>query len=407
MIVARRHLLTACGVILLAVVVGGCDSMGLPTPVTPISATAPTFATAGAGAISTPLTPIPAPTDIPTPNIFPTAVLGPGTFSGTYLYDGRPNFIYFLSVTQTNNEVAGYLNNVRPDGRGGTQATTIPLNGTIDSNVVTLYASSTGRVYTLSRTTGEDGGSRITFSFPTSSGGIAAEEVTPASQSDFNNLLSGWQASLSDEKQITQDILAKSKKLGDWINYLNELTRSFNRAIPSIEEILDRSKNFSTNYTEALDIQGMRAELSTLKEKAAVRPMSCFDYDSVDYYYESEKYNYDGLTKRRSEFAKEVSSLETSLSQVDAYVSETQDAAQVLEEAIQNSDYPLPAGARGPWPGDELTPISNYQAAADAAHNQLPALKATDAANQTIAASLMAEGKSVLDGAKALVNCPP
>src|SRR5688572_25974785 len=102
MVVARLRLLTAFVVILLTIVVGGCDSMGVPTPVSPTLApvaTATSFATADVGATNTALTLIPAPTDIS--NDSPTAVLGPGTFSGTYLFDARPDFIYYLSVTQT------------------------------------------------------------------------------------------------------------------------------------------------------------------------------------------------------------------------------------------------------------------------------------------------------------------
>ncbi len=380
MLVARLRLLTACVAILLAIVVGGCDSVGLPTSVTPTI------------------------DDVPTPSHVPTAVPGPSTFSGTYMFDGRPDFIYFLSITQTGNEVAGFLNNVNPDGKGGTKATTLSLNGTTDSDVVTLYASSTGRVYTLSKTSAEDGSLGFVFSFPTDSGQIAAHEVTPASQYEFNSLLATWQAAMSDQEQVTQDILAKSKTLDEWINHIEQATGSFNDSIGSLQEILSPGINYGNFYTESSDIQGIRDELVTVKDKAAVKQMSCSDIESVDYYYGSMKYNYDELGKRRGEFAKEVSSLEASLSQVEAYITETQDAAQVLDEAIKNSAYPY--GVE-PFPGDELAPISSYQAAADAARNQLPDLKATDAANQTTADSLMAEGKSVLDGAKALVNCPP
>lgn len=392
MSLAHWRSLIACGAVLMTLAIGGCASAGIsptPTTKTAVSPSIPTVAS------------------VQTPTPFDTPVLGPSTFSGTYIYDARPTFIYYLSITQTGNEVVGFMNIARPDGSGGTKANTVSLSGITDSDIVTLYVNSTNSVYTLSKTKTEDGSFIFTFSYPTDSGQIASQELTPASQYEFNDLLFSWQTALSDEEQVTQDILAKSKKLGEWINHIEQATGSFDDSIGSLQEMLSPGTEFGNFYNEEADIEGIKDELSTVKEKAAIRPMSCSDFESVDYYYESMMFNYDELGKRRGQFAKKVSSLETSLSQVAANITATQDAARVLDEGIQNNPYPSPAGARGPWPGDEKSPISNYQAAADAARKQLPDLKATDAANQKTADTLMAEGKAVLDRAKALVTCPP
>ncbi|MGA7731497.1 MAG: hypothetical protein WCD37_09525 [Chloroflexia bacterium] len=310
--------------------------------------------------------------------------------------DERPTDVDFLSLTQSGVEVSGYLLVVTPDGNMSTKSTTIPLNGSADGDVVTLNNPSTQGVYTLRRSD-----NKLTLSYPSTKGQIGSRTLTPTSQEEFNNLLYTWQADLSTQKQFAEDFAAKSKNLGDWINYIEYMTGTFNKSIESLRNIL-----FQGLWSEASDIQGIRDALDQEKEEAAVRPMTCWQTTNVAFHYNSNmKYYYDQLGDHQDSFAKEVSSLETSLDQVAGYIAETQEAAKVLDEAIKNIPYSIDMD--GPWPGDEITPISNYQAAADAARSQLSDLKETDAANQTTADSLMAEGKSVLDDAEALVNCPP
>jgi hypothetical protein len=62
------------------------------------------------------LTPVPisSPTTVPIP--FPTPIIGPSTFTGTFRADARPYDIDFLNLTQSGLEVSGYVTIITQDG---------------------------------------------------------------------------------------------------------------------------------------------------------------------------------------------------------------------------------------------------------------------------------------------------
>lgn len=199
MVVTRSRLLTACGAILMAFAIGGCDSEGIsPTPTTILINTP----------IPTPIhtvaqTPTLTLTPIPTPTPFNTPVLGPSTFTGTYMVDKRPSDIDFLNLVQTGNTVRGYLiiitpnasvNGSIPTASGSTKSTTISLTGTADGNA--FYLSKTTLLNNW-EFTGRREGNQVILSYPSQSGQIGSRIMTPASQQEFNSLLYDWQGTLS------------------------------------------------------------------------------------------------------------------------------------------------------------------------------------------------------------------
>jgi hypothetical protein len=190
------RMLAAYGAILLALLLNGCDSVvALPTPtalLTPASPTSrPTAVPTETPVPTLEPTSIPVSSDYPaTP--FPTPVMGPGRFTGTFLMDWMPDELDFLNLTQSGAEVSGFFTIVLPDVSNGgkPKATNVVLNGSTDSEVVTLngvypYA---GAVYIARRT--EAG---VLLTYPSRGGRVGSREFKPASEAEFNHLLDVWQ----------------------------------------------------------------------------------------------------------------------------------------------------------------------------------------------------------------------
>jgi PDZ domain len=200
MLLAHWRVLAACGTVLMISVLSACDLSPGPSPATPTPVLTPV-------PTATPI-PTPVPTLIPTDtlapeagadpgtnaDLFPTPVMGPSTFTGSFMADQRPYYMDFLSLTQSGNEVNGFLTNITPDGRGGTHVNNIALKGTSDSDAVTLSSSSIfgGVVYTARLTDNQ-----LTLSFPTNSGVVGVVTMTPASEIEFDGVLGLWQSDLA------------------------------------------------------------------------------------------------------------------------------------------------------------------------------------------------------------------
>ena len=133
-------------------------------------------------------------------------------FSGAFVADNRPAGMVFLSTTQTGSAVSGFLVNVVPDGRGGTTSQTVAVDGSADSDTVTLRAKAVLGLINVTLS-GRADGRRLVLSSSSSSGRIESLTFSRSTQESFNARLTEWQASLSaqHEQEEAARITAESR----------------------------------------------------------------------------------------------------------------------------------------------------------------------------------------------------
>ncbi|HEX3067279.1 MAG TPA: hypothetical protein VHX14_01800 [Thermoanaerobaculia bacterium] len=136
-------------------------------------------------------------------------------FTGTFVADGRPRWMEFLSLTQTELGVRGFLLVVEPDGRGGTKSETATVEGAADGNELTLR---TETFLNLGSTTigGRVAGAVLTLSFPSSSGQVTSTRFKRGGQEAFNAALTIWQTQLKaafiKQRKIEEILEARAAK---------------------------------------------------------------------------------------------------------------------------------------------------------------------------------------------------
>ena len=116
-------------------------------------------------------------------------------FTGTFVADGRPQWLELLSLTQTEQSVSGYLLVAEPDDEGGTKSQMVTVEGAADGSVVTLHAKT---FLNLGSATfiGRVAGATLTLSFPTNTGAVASHRFLRSSEERFNAALRSWQRDL-------------------------------------------------------------------------------------------------------------------------------------------------------------------------------------------------------------------
>src|SRR5450759_281642 len=92
-------------------------------------------------------------------------------FSGEFVADNRPSGMVFLSTTQAGAAVNGVLMNVVPDGRGGRASQAVAVDGSADSDTVTLRAKAALGLINVTLS-GRADGKRLVLSGSSSSGRI-------------------------------------------------------------------------------------------------------------------------------------------------------------------------------------------------------------------------------------------
>ncbi|MCI0559124.1 MAG: hypothetical protein MN733_11560, partial [Nitrososphaera sp.] len=138
----------------------------------------------------------------------------------------------------------------------------------------------------------------------------------------------------------------------------------------------------------------------------SLRPMTCYQANSkVDYDYNSRMaYSYDSrLGYAYDKFKARLEELEERLSNVEPLVTKIKQEAHALDQAIEDSKYPLPN--LDIMPGDEAQALEHYKELAASARNELPVLKATHSEILNKAKGIMREGEGILRATQASVRC--
>lgn len=317
---------------------------------------------------------------------------GQNTFTGIFKADSRPREIMYLGMTQTGDIVSGSLIIVTSDGDGSTKSSTLPLRGATDGDVITLTAN---RFFKDLIINGRKQGERIVLMFPTDSGNISTVSFMPTTDKDYNQLLSRWQeelAAIHKEKEILTKL---ANAVYDDINAVKSTGIKTNLA--GIKSALDDERS------ALLDLE---SDLAELKHNASLRPMTCYQANSVvNYdYYSRMGYSYSSrLGYAHDKFMSRLGELEERISNAEPLATKIRKGVHALDQAIEESKYLLPK--LNFMPGDEKQVLEQYQALAASARNELPVLKASHSDILSKAKGIMREGESILKKTQASVRC--
>lgn len=317
---------------------------------------------------------------------------GQNTFTGIFHSDSRPTEMLYLSLTQTGDIVSGSLIIVTPDGNGSTKSNTLPLRGTTDGDAITLTAD---RLFGDLVINGRKQGETIVLMFPTDSGNISTVAFAPTTDVDYNLLLSRWQEELAAIHKESKRLTKLATALSGDVNAAK--STGITRNLTDIRSALD---------DEASALQHLEDNLAKLKYEASLRPMTCYQANSkVDYDYNSRMaYSYDSrLGYAHDKFKARLEELEERLSNVEPLVTKIKQEARALDQAIEDSKYPLPN--LDIMPGDEAQALEHYKEVAASARNELPVLKATHSDILNEAKGIMREGEGILRATQASVRC--
>lgn len=324
-------------------------------------------------------------------------------FTGTYMADARPQEMIYLALTQTQDSVAGAMTIVTPDHEGNVESRTLPLRGTADGNTISLVAEQFLNDLAI---TGRKKGGSITLTFPGLSGGLATLSFTPASENDFNAVLTKWRQQLlamhADQEQLKARELEEHQKLEKLARPLYDNIRAIKST--GIGDNLTEAKSALNDERSAL--KELEEALAELKRNASIRPMTCYQaHQTVAYdFQQTMGFTYkQTLGYANSQFQSAVSRLEQRLSRVDGMVEQIKKNAAELQEAIRVSSFPLPKLPISP--GEEQDPLEQYQMLARSSKKELPILKAQNEEILNKAKKIVHEGKSVMEAAQSLVRC--
>ena len=123
-----------------------------------------------------------------------TAVAKP--FTGTFIADGRPQWMALLVLTQTDGGVTGFLTTVEPNGSGSTRSNTIAVDGSSDAQTLSLR---TKTFLNLGGVTfvGHLSGSLLVLSVPSNSGELGSFHFRRGTEEAFNSSLASWHEQLA------------------------------------------------------------------------------------------------------------------------------------------------------------------------------------------------------------------
>ena len=331
------------------------------------------------------------------------ASYGQNLFTGTFLADSRPHKIMHLVLTQTKDSVSGSLIIVTPDGRGSTRSDNLVLRGSTDGNAITLISA---KLFGDSVINGRKQREKIALMFPTDSGSISNITFLPTTEDHYNLLLKQWQEELSISYTQQQRELAGIQNEKQKLTKLADALSDGINSVKSngIRQNLDDLK-FALDY-ERSALHKLENDLAKLKQDASLRPMTCYQANSVvDYDFNSiMAYSYNSnLGYAHNILMDKLKELEERLSNVEPLSTKIRQMTQVLNQAIKGSKYPLPK--LNIMPGDERQVLEQYQILATSARNELLPLRNTHLDILNKAKEIMNEGEVTLNETRALVRC--
>lgn len=134
--------------------------------------------------------------------------VGSGNITGSYLLDGRPEELWFLSITQVVGSVSGYAVVIEPDENGELAQEQRSVSGSTDGTNVSLIIGDTWSG-SITMNGSMDGGNLV-LTFPTDTGGVGTAVFESASPEKLNQVLADWQNQGVIQDQLTSVLLTES-----------------------------------------------------------------------------------------------------------------------------------------------------------------------------------------------------
>jgi len=338
---------------------------------------------------------------------------GPSDFTGNFMTDQRPNWMGWLSLTQSGVTVSGSMINVVPDGKGTTKATANAVTGTTDGGSALSLTTGSFLGTTSVSFSGRRTGDQIALTYADGTGQLQTATYRAASQAAFNDALSAWQLELTIAKAASDKAAADKKARDDRNAALAQAVRDRSADLQSLITLLSNgTSNRKGQIADAAsDIKGEQSDLAALQsdlatlQKDSREPLDQYSACVAVRYDYNTSMGYDfntALAYDRNAFTKVAQTIDTNLSAVDQRVAETQQAARALAAAIAASPLVVTGVLR---PGDEQATIDTYRATAASVATQLASLRTTDASTYTAAQNLMSQGLSIWNTVKANHGC--
>ncbi len=136
------------------------------------------------------------------------AQVGSGNITGSYMLDGRPEELWFLSLTQVGVSVSGYALVIEPDENGELAQQQRSVSGSTDGTHVSLDI---GDAWSGSITmSGSRKDNDLVLTFPTDTGGVGTAVFESAAPEELNGVLADWQNQGVIQDQLTSVLLTES-----------------------------------------------------------------------------------------------------------------------------------------------------------------------------------------------------
>lgn len=352
------------------------------------------------------------------------ALVGCGTktnpFTGSFIANStsRGSLLY-LTITQTNGQVAGNLLLVTKDENGATKQEALPITGNANGVDVTLTAK---RIWPFADLSfhGHNIGSNIEVTAPEQTNGLLTFLFVPGSAEQFNDILRQWQTNLAKDFAKQQAILAKEQAL---LVEENAQRQAIEKAkSEEARDIIDLSVKLSEALNvlketgipsnigelkahvdeEQVALQTMNQHFAKLRNDASINSMSCYQaYEVVGYDF-TQTLGYDfnqSLPYANRNYAATKTELETRLINSDRAIANSRGATKNLAEAMRSAKFAIPPLTTKP---EEATSVINaYESIVKDAQQELVRLRGVNKQIIDDAQKIMRDGQQVTMQAQA------
>lgn len=264
--------------------------------------------------------------------LFPLVAKAESLFTGSFMSDRRPSEIIYLSLTQVENDVSGFMVLVKASEKGKTESLTLNLKGLADNHTVTLYAE---RLINDLPFSGYKENDYLQLTLPDKQGSLHTLHFLPSTHSDYTEKLTAWRTQRAETYQEQSRILKYSTEI---IEQLDDIQNT------KIPEQVDTAKKLLVRLQEnhavleqkrerfkELFMHGQANQCHYLHSK-----ISPFFHDELSGYFHNNITGV-GISFRQSieETKRRIQNGQEALTEVKIKMSE-------LKDALLHRKYPLP-----------------------------------------------------------------
>lgn len=281
-------------------------------------------------------------------------------FTGTFMSDRRPNEMIFLSLTQVEKDVSGYMVVVTAANRGKTESVTLNLDGIADNQTVSLH---TKRLLSDLYLSGYKEKGQIRLTIPNSTGSLTTSHLIPATHSEYSEKLSAW-------KQTHADIYNEQSRILKFSTDIKELLDNIqNTKIPEQLETAQRLLVRQQENHAVLDKKRERFK-ELFKHDQATQCDYLHSKISPFFHDELSGYFHDSITGVSISLRQTIKDIKTRIENGRETLTEVKLKVSELKEALAHRKYPLPTELPK-LPTDGQTLIDDYASLTDAATKEV------------------------------------